>query len=166
VYSSAAVTRSIDVANITGTNFSQWYNPAEGTLYAEGAPQNVSSGSSGFAGLSDGNSTNSYSIYYTGSASTDIEMLANGSVQSTVLVGGRTPYSKIAAAYAANNNNAAINGISYTTDTFVTPMSGVNTLVIGGIYNTTGQFRANGTIKKIAYYPKRLSNAELANITS
>ena len=34
----STVTRTADLASITGTNFSSWYNSSEGTLYASAAP--------------------------------------------------------------------------------------------------------------------------------
>ena len=33
--SGSAVTRSADLASMTGTNFSSWYNQSEGTIYLE-----------------------------------------------------------------------------------------------------------------------------------
>jgi hypothetical protein len=40
---------------------------------------------------------------------------------------------------------------------------GVNELAIG---NYSGANRLNGSIKKLAFYPKRLTNAELQGVTT
>jgi hypothetical protein len=73
-------------------------------------------------------------------------------------------FSKVSSAYANNNGNAAANGTLGTDDTSVTlPL--VDQVQIGRL--TTGVASTlNGTIKKIAYYPLRVTNALLQGLTS
>jgi hypothetical protein len=65
--------------------------------------------------------------------------------------------------YKANDFAQSIAGNAALTDTTGT-LPTVNRLHVGTSLNGTGQL--NSTIKKIAYYPKRLSNTELQGITS
>jgi hypothetical protein len=50
------VTRAVDAASMTGTNFSSWYRAGEGTIYAE-ASSYASSGVPSVCGISDGNNS-------------------------------------------------------------------------------------------------------------
>lgn len=161
---SASVTRTLDRAQITGTNFSSWYNQAEGTLYAEASPQTASSGSYALACLTSTGVSNSISMYYTGGTAVDIETLVNGSVQYTFLVTRGAPPSKVAHGYKVNDSNIALNGTAPTTDT-VCLIPEVNKLLIGTIYDENS-YPCNGTIRKIAYYPVRVTNAQLQALTA
>ena len=71
-------------------------------------------------------------------------------------------FAKSAIAYKTNDFCGAANGVIGTTDTSGT-VPVVSRSGIGGL--DTGR-EINGTIKRIAYYPKRLSNAELQALTS
>jgi hypothetical protein len=69
---------------------------------------------------------------------------------------------KVALGAAVNNFNAASNGVLGAQDSSGL-MPTVNQALIGaanyGLY-------LNGTIRRLAYYPKRLTNAQLQAITS
>ena len=70
---------------------------------------------------------------------------------------------KSAAGYKVNDFAASVNGGTVSTDTSgAIPV--VDRLAFG--VNTAGIGALNSTIKKLAYYPKRLSNTELQAITS
>lgn len=70
---------------------------------------------------------------------------------------------KLAGAYAVNDYAATRNGASVSTSSTGPGENNVNRLVIG---NVDALNPYNGTIKKIAYYPKRLTNAELQALTA
>jgi hypothetical protein len=70
---------------------------------------------------------------------------------------------KQAGAYRVNDINNAANGAVGTTDTSAT-LSSYTQLLIGR--NQINSTPLNGTIKRIAYYPRRLANTELQAITS
>jgi hypothetical protein len=162
---SASATRTADVASMTGVNFSSWFNNAEGTLYAEASPQTQSTNSFGIASLTNlGGSANSISMYYTGGNVVDVESLVNNSVQYTYLISRGSQPTKVTHGYKVNDSNVALNGTAYTTDT-VCNVPQLTALTIGTIYDTGG-FPCNGTIRKIAYYPLRVTNAQLAALTS
>ena len=162
---SASATRTADAASMTGANFSSWFNNAEGTLYAEASPQTQSTNSFGIASLTNlGGSANSISMYYTGGNVVDVESLVNNSVQYTYLISRGSQPTKVTHGYKVNDSNVALNGTAYTTDT-VCNVPTLTALTIGTIYDTGG-FPCNGTIRKIAYYPLRVTNAQLAALTS
>lgn len=159
------VTRAADVASMTGTNFSSWYNAAEGTMYAEAATYDVSASRNSFS-ITDGTSANRIQLSNGASpkvfiGNTSVTQMAQN-IPSVVFT--NNTFSKISLAYANNNGNAAANGTLGTDDTSVTlPL--VDQVQIGRL--TTGVASTlNGTIKKIAYYPLRVTNALLQGLTS
>jgi len=62
---SASVTRSADNASITGTNFSNWYNPTEGTLFYYGSGRKGSAGVGLFGVMSDNTLANANRLFQT-----------------------------------------------------------------------------------------------------
>jgi hypothetical protein len=156
------VTRSADAASMTGANFSSWYNAAEGTLYAEAQTVEPSGTFDNVAGV------------YVGSAAS-LQLARNGTnsrgfgLGASIDQGSNTfPVdTSVKQALAGQVNNFALstNGSAVATDTVTDPMpSNTTSFNIGSA--PTGGAVLNGTIKKIAYYPKRLTNAELQGLTS
>jgi hypothetical protein len=162
----STVSRSADVATMTGTNFSSWYNAAAGTFIAETSLATaVRPRSEGILGVSNGSSAESTAIYRAGaSSSIKGEMLDGGAVQAsyTVAMGGQPD--KSAFAYELNNSNFALNGAAQTTDTACT-LPTVDRLIIGSVWSG-GDFPANGHIRAIAYYNTRLPNTQLQTLTA
>lgn len=160
------VTRAADVAVMTGTNFSSWYNQAAGTLYAEYAKYaNVSSR---IATIS--NNTGNNQIRLNGSVSTairpDWQIVDANVTQANVLAANTIApnvFAKTAGAYAVNSFNQATNAVLGTEDTSGTVPS-VSQMNIGA--NEGGAANLNGIIKKIAYYPLRVTDAQLQGLTS
>jgi hypothetical protein len=163
------VTRTADVATMTGTNFSSWYNATEGTMYgnfnssSNSGALDGSGGGRGLATINDGTGSNRFrfavslqTFQTTVSGSTVV------SITPVATTAANTNY-KFAAAFKVNDYQAARNGVLGTVATSgVLPI--VNQLQIGFSTSTGGIL--NGTIKQITYYPRRLSNAELQAITS
>lgn len=159
------VTRSTDTPTITGTNFSSWYNNAQGTLYSEASTYDVSStGRTGFA-INDGTTQNRF---VTGHSTVKAFIAKSGTTQYTNSFGGVTVTnnvaSRIALAYASNNVNAAVNGVIGGVDDTVVEVPVVTQSTIGSLAGSSASL--NGTIRKIAYYPIRLTNAQLQALTS
>jgi hypothetical protein len=166
----AATTRTADVATMTGTNFSSWYNQSEGTLFAE---------SSRFAPLATfgkyvicegGNpAPNNNEVVQLGTqlgtSNFQFLVISGGVTQASIVEAGITASAKYAGAYKANNFAYTKNGATPQTDT-----SGVTATVsqfnIGSrpAFGNTGFL--NGHIRRIAYFPRRLANSELQAITS
>ncbi len=159
----AAVTRSADVASVN--TLSPWYNATEGTLYAEGGiPSNYSSGFSTMYSFND--TTNNNSIQSAVNASGDVinvEMKVSGSVVAGFYPAYVSGTTKLAFAYKLNDVNYAKDGVAGTTDTSAT-IPVVTQLNLGANQAPTNFL--NGYLRRITYYPRRLTNAELVSITT
>jgi hypothetical protein len=163
----AQVTRSADSASMTGSNFSSWYRADEGTLYADfvtpvastlHVPVALAQGVTGF--------TDTVLIW--GDAASQFYVLANNSVQAQI--DGGTPTAntqlKVSGAYKVNDFALSLNGGTVATDASGIVPVGVNTMIIGNWSNPAAARYLSGTIKKLAYYPKRLQNSELVGLTT
>jgi len=161
--SGSTATRAADVASITGADFKKWFNADEGTVYVEATP-NIMDYTTAlhFAdGVGDGDG-----IQIRTRTSNVIENLiqTNSLGQASVSVSHTvgTPY-KVATYYAFNSSNLSSGGVLGTEDTsLVVPF--VDRLKIGfrDVYNDR---YLNGHIKSIKYYPRRLSDAQLQELT-
>jgi hypothetical protein len=162
------VTRSADVAVMTGANFSSWYNAAEGTFYSEVIKlgnlnfqqvYQVNDGSSSNAmalGFGSGLHPLRFDVTTSGVSQAQITGIANTTALNTSL--------RTAAAYAVNDFAISGNGAAVATDTLGT-VPVVNQLGIG--YRTfSTPLTLTGTIRRIAYFPRRLANSELRAITA
>lgn len=158
------VTRAADVAVMTGTNFSSWYNASEGTLYAEAAVISTAYTTGVLLDVGAGGAfgTTAY-INWFGSGWGLNPSSAPVNMSSSVVT---TSPGKIAAALSANNAVIAANGLLGGVDTSCAMPASPTTLSIGvrGWSGGNGNF-LNGTIRQIVYYPRRLANAELRGIT-
>ena len=156
----STATRNADVADITGTNFSNWYNATEGTLYSE--YRNHAIGDSAILEANDNTANERINIRVNG---TDPRFFVNdGGSEQANLNGGtvvaNTSY-KSAGAYKVNDFAFCNIGGTVQTDTSGT-IPTVNRLFIGR--NQPGAY-FNGHIARIVYFNTRLSNANLQRIT-
>jgi hypothetical protein len=157
---------------MTGTNFSSWYRADEGTFYTESQlPTLQTGGNPRVASLSDNTNNNEMStLYALGTPSLGFNAKVNNSfvaiLSTTVASSAITSASKNAAAYRVNDFAMSVNGATVATDTAgAIPI--VNRLNIGaGPIDISGSQGINGNIRKIAYYAKRLTNAELVSLTT
>jgi hypothetical protein len=166
------VTRAADAASMTGTNFSSWFNQGEGTIYAEGLLSNpavTGVQTRRFVDINDGTINNKIIF---GRAATASDLRVTYTVSGTNVNGtnGQTasnvfPSAKVAVAYEAADYAFSPNGAPVTTSTAAN-VPVVNRLDIGSNFDNSATASANGTIKKIAYYPMRLVNAQLQALTS
>jgi hypothetical protein len=165
--SGSTATRTPDNASITGSNFSSWYNPTEWTLMIA-ARRNYSGNFLAFPNLAriwDGTINNNIAFY----GAKDSPQLTNfsigsGGVNQTPYVAINVPTTsqfKMIQALKKNDSTFGGNGTLTTTDTSVEMPVGVNQLLIGmGIGNYWG-----GTISQLTYYPSRLPDNQLINLT-
>jgi hypothetical protein len=161
------VTRSADAASVN--TLSPWYNATEGTLFTEVDHSN----SSNFpvsAVLTDSSPSSNQILIYTTSTGTPGETFfvrTSGTIQANInggsIVANNTPF-KIAGAYKANDFAVSLNGAAVVTDTSGT-IPVVDRLGLGSSINQNSLY-LNGHIRRITYYPRRLSNAELQAITA
>jgi len=155
-----ALTRNADVASMTGTNFSSWYNQSEGTLYTQAA------GVSGtYIALDDG-TTNERNVLYFASATQPRYFVSSGGITSCDIIAGTivaNSNNKLAGAYKVNDFAVSLNGAAAVTDisgNVATP----NQLRFGR--NVANAGFLNGHIGKFAFYPTRLANSTLQALTA
>jgi hypothetical protein len=157
-----AATRNADVASMTGTNFSSWYRADEGTIYCDYL--NVTSVTGSLFSTDDGSANNRIISFKNGTTPT-IRVITNGTDQvnaglGTISVGSPA---KAAFAYKVNDFAGSANGATVVTDTSGIVPAGQTTARIGS--NVASVSVLNGTIRKIAFWPVRLENAKLQQLT-
>jgi hypothetical protein len=161
----ASVTRNADAASMTGTNFSSWYRQDRGTVYAEAnrvsdnAPTLIWS-------LDDGTSNNRQSFVFPSTTQLRYRSITNGTTDVSIdqTISSAPAYVKGAGAYKVNDFAFSTNGLTVGTDTVaLVPIA--NSLNIGSQIATSSGF-LNGTIKKLAFYPERISDAQLQALTT
>jgi hypothetical protein len=154
-------TRSADLASITGANFSSWYRQDEGTVFAGFIPQAApfSTGRPVW-GLSDGISSR---IDFRCRPTSKGGLLVLNAGASQADTSGTNNYTTgkntSAIAYAENNFASCLNSESPATDSLGTVPASINQLLI----STAGNI--SGAISRLTYWPQRLPNSTLQNIT-
>jgi hypothetical protein len=167
----AAASRSDDVASIPTSAFG--YNQKAGTVVCEFETQFGTT--VGFPRIWEiGNtSTNINRVQvYVSSAAGNVfgAVFSNNVLFCNINTGAQTsPASgRVAFAFADDDFAALIDGGSPVTDTsgsFTTPSTPRNTLKIGGAGDSSSA-NMSGHIKSIQYYPRRLTNTQLQELTS
>jgi nitrogen fixation protein FixH len=161
----SAVTRAADAASMTGANFSSWFSNAEGTLYAESrCPKGITGNINRIASLNDGTTSNRMEIDAGGAEATVARIQANGVSQGQPSAGSFTDFQlrKSALGIQLNNFTLAANTATNSNISALVPV--VDRLMIGQSPAASSNF-LNGTLAKIAYYPKRLADGELVALT-
>ena len=162
--SGSTVNRAADNANITGSNFSRWYNQSEGTYYAQASKLGINPSLQQTILTSEIFNTR-YPEFSFRPASESPAGAArvygtNLSVTSTVALDS----AKFAAAYEDGvGATSVINGIYQGSNT-VDPIGSTRSSIVMGNY--ANSFRLNGHLSRLTYYPYRLPDATLQEITS
>jgi hypothetical protein len=157
------VTRAADSASMTGTNFSSWYNQSAGTFYINAATVNTVNRGLFFAS----NSANTVDRIFTFGSGSSLIFAGNTAVANQFTL-SQVPGSlsnASALAYQVNDFAATSNGAVASTDNSGSVPPGINQIQLGWLTNSSDQ-NINGTIKKLAYYPIRVTNAQLQALTS
>jgi hypothetical protein len=160
----AATTRAADVATMTGANFSSWYRQDEGSFVATCDTTFTASNYPFIAALYGSGSDYTALLGCGAGTQGRCEVLVGGAVQAAfngASVGGSGVVFSESAAYKVNDFMFAQNGTLGTADTSGTVPT-ATALHIGHL-NSSGF--ANGHIRSLRYYPKRLANAELQTLT-
>lgn len=170
----ATVTRSADSAVMTGTNFSSWYNQSQGTFIrimtvnetVNGAPAGIYSTTVYDGTSSNWMATRLISLVSPSSPYADIIGQTGGVYQFDTANFGFdwTKTIRQAFAYANNNVGFCLNAGTVDVDTLVT-LPTVNRMILLGASELNTNAGRSGTLSKIAYYPVRLSNAQLQTLT-
>ena len=169
----STVTRAADQASMTGTNFSSWYNQAQGTVYAQ-LTSDVPDNNTG-TGVYYQNSIASFNVIVnTGfglnvsNTSSRVFRLGFASrFTSSLTAFVDTPdnavpqyvESKVIGAYTAATSTVSLtsNGNAVVTGTVALPAGAVTFGIMSSL---------SGHIKKLSYYPVALSSSNLVALTS
>jgi len=160
---SATATRAADVASMTGSNFSGWYSQSEGTMLLDYSTfANVIGSVSRVFYISDGTLNNSHDVF--GTLETRAVCTKAGVSQADTLgvVTNSSTRGRIVYSYAENNWAYVVKGGVATVDNSVS----IPSVTQLNIFDRHDAVRKNsGHIRKLAYYPKKLSNTELQELT-
>jgi hypothetical protein len=139
-------------------------------MYADGVTASAfGSSNQMIASIGDGSSSqNQVSMYRSSSAALTQLISSSGATQSNISSGltatSSTNY-KFITCYKVNDFAFSVNANTVQTDSSGLVPAVVNKLDIGN-WHVNGTANWNSTIKKIAYYPLRVTNAQLQALTS
>jgi hypothetical protein len=170
----STVSRSVDIAGMTGTNFSSWYNQAEGTFVVNLTPTGLPVGTSNIRYLeaNDGTSNNRKPLLYGATpAGTSAAQYRVAGADQAVLISSAGAFAvgtnlRVATAYAVNDFAASYNGATALTDASGSVSNTATQLTIGYATSGAGSEIYNGHIRAIAYYNTRLPNTQLQTLTA
>jgi hypothetical protein len=161
----ATVTRATDLAIFGGSNFSSIYNNTAGSLYTEFS--------------CSGNFACPVGIFNTNTSITEgnrIEALFNEGTNGLIIGNGTSgiaagavtatanTYTKAAFNYGTGSANTLYkNGVSAGATGSIPVGGNVNAIYLGT--RAYGNGTLNGTLKKVSYYPVKLTLAELSSLT-
>jgi hypothetical protein len=153
--------RSADVCNITGGDFTSFYNQSEGTIFSQNFYRSNTTGRPFYVG--DGTSATNIADVFSGNLNITSNVFSGGAQQYARDVSAASNSSvKIALAIAASNMMLSVGGSLATSGGGLMPV-GVDRLIIGN--RPDGSRNLNGHIAAIRYYKKRLPDAKLAQLT-
>jgi hypothetical protein len=160
----AQVTRNADVASVN--TLSPWYNSASGTLYVEGqlATGINPATPAALVSLDDTTLSNRMQLRRQSPGTVgDFRFVSSGgNFTGTATVGTLTGINKQAAAYAVSDQSGVVNG---TLMTGITPIATLPTITRLALGDGPGSVPLNGWLRRVTFYPRRLSNAELQALT-
>jgi hypothetical protein len=154
----AAVTRNAEVITLPSGAVSGCIGQTEGTLYAE-VDIRLISGTRIVLDTNDGDLTNRVLINI-------VNNVIQGFVQGSILVSYTAPSAgiyKIAFAYKSANFSLFVNGVERQTSASVISFSGMNQIFLGHTFSGSS---LNDRIRAAALYTTRLTNAQLAALTT
>ena len=162
-----AVTRAPDIAVMTGTNFSSWYNANEGSfLVGFDVTALVTAAVKPVFAAHDG-TVNTNRVYLNAGISGQTNLLINsGGVSQASILGpfvvANTP-AKSASAYKVNSFALVVSNSAIFADTAGSVPVGVNKLDIGSFQPASAYL--NGHVRTLTYYNTRLPDATLRALT-
>ena len=162
--SGSTVTRSADVASMTGTNFSSWYNQSESTFYTNYILFGLDASYNNPSFYAYENNQNYLAIFGHNPAYGWAQ--ASNATAAGISLGGTTTTNvdyKVSFGVKVNDFAASINGSTVSTDTSGNVPT-VSQMFLGKRVEASAA-HLNGTLKRFTYYPKRLSNTQLQTIT-
>ena len=155
----STVARAAEVVEVTGTNFTSFYNQSEGTFFVDA----LSTGGR-ILGVSDGTDSNRQDMM-SSAANNMIFQKRGGTMEVNLNEEGMDQ--KSAFSYASNDYSISGGGSTVTAaqkDTSATPPTGMDRMKIGVWFNNTDQI--NGYIRRIGYLSYKVSDTILPKFTT
>ena len=160
----AAVTRNADLIFTSGA-VSGAIGQTEGTIYAEVDVRNFTGGSR-IISISDGTQSNRITTFFFGTNAIRMMATVTGSTQASITSATQSAgIFKIAIGYALNDYALYINGVQIGTDTLAS-VPACNVVVLGSVDSLSSGNALNDRIRAAALYTTRLTNAQLAALTT
>lgn len=150
-----ALTRNADVAVMTGTNFSSWFNASEGGAVIQVLPRTISGTRP--AVEFDDNTANETIVLRGVAADPQLYVVDGGAAQATLDAGTITANAayRLAGAWKSSSFATAINGAAS-----VSQLSGTYPTVTQARFGSDGTNYLNGWLQNFRYWPQRITNAE------
>lgn len=152
---SAALTRNADVAVMTGTNFSDWFNTSEGAAVVQVLPSTISGTRPAIE--FDDNTANQAITLRGVAADPQLFVVNGGATQATLDAGTITANAvyKLGGAWKSSSFAASVNGGGS-----VSQLSGTYPTVTQARLGSDGTNYLNGCLQNLRYWPQRITNAE------
>lgn len=159
--SGSTVTRAVDVATISGTNFSSWYNQSEGTVFAEAKIT-----------FNDASVSQFPAVYTTNGFPNRLWNLYLNSGTNAIGIGADAFSNNFGSGVSSPQTFKVAQAISNTTSTYSASKDG-GAVITGNVSAVADQTiiyigpLPGGTklIERLTYYPKRLPDIELQQLT-
>jgi hypothetical protein len=158
----ATVTRAADVASITGANFGSWYRQDEGTVFAESSTFAPTSSFDGIGNIGNSITPLIISLQRNGTNSRGFGAGVSIDQGSNTYPANTTVRQVIAA--KVNDFALSTNASSIAADTSTDPLPTAEFLNFGVNVPSSTTY-LNGHIRRLTYWPTRLSNEVLQRIT-
>lgn len=160
------VTRAADTTLISGSDFATWYNSTAGTVFCDSAKQYPVSANdySVLFDVTNASRSEIWQISYLISSLAGIYVSSAGSIQAELYPTISTLSRKMVFATTLNDFNVMVSGNpSIFTNTSGTMPINLDRCAIG--QNTANTQPLNGSIKRLTYWGKRISDVHLLRVT-
>lgn len=161
----AQVTRSADVPSVN--TLSPWYRADEGTLFVDGSGRLGGAGGTANGALACIGTATEYSalIQQTATAINATTRVGGVNTASIAVAKSQGISAKSAFSFKQDSFSLAVNGVLGAQDTSGGLFNGIGAKLNVGNFGGAANF-ANGHIREIRYYPRRLSDSELQQLTA
>lgn len=159
---SAAVTRAADTITLP---LGEWFNEAEGTLFVEAQRGYNAVDSEALATFDDGTASNSIRFFSGTTDGLQAQIIAARITETNIGLGALLEKTMLRAAmaWAADGVAASMDGAAVVSDASTVLPSVLTVLRISSA--SAPDLQWNGHIRRLAYWPQRLPNADLIALT-
>ncbi len=162
------VTRSADLCEIAGSNFTSFFNAAEGTLLVEAVPTAAGFRANQYlaAIANNAGTTGTRLLLLGGTGANTVRSIVDNGVDVTAPAQIAGASFSVAVSYRVGLTLIAIDGYAFLSASGKTPtLTGATELAIGNTTNNSTTVQAGYHIKKVIFIPRALSSLELEALT-